>query len=156
MLTGRTFTRDAKAVLEREAALRLLRAVMVLPPPSKKDLDAFRHPEGMPDYLSQILMQPVPLRQGVVRAIVSAAENPDDAMHTVCMETLVEMALLDLECLLRADAFRVVLNASKDGPFELGLGITGLLCFLVNAPSTRHLLLPGSDLEVSFSRPPVS
>jgi hypothetical protein len=121
----------------------------MLPPPSAKDLEVFRQPEDMPEYLADLLMRPVPLRQGLVRAIISAAENPDDAMHTVCMETLVELALLDLECLIRADGFRMVLNACKDGPFELGLGITGLLCYLVNAPATRHLLLAGSDLEVS-------
>jgi hypothetical protein len=121
----------------------------MLPPPSAKDLEVFRQPEDMPEYLADLLMRPVPLRQGLVRAIISAAENPDDAMHTVCMETLVELALLDLECLIRADGFRMVLNACKDGPFELGLGITGLLCYLVNAPATRHLLLAGSDLEES-------
>lgn len=136
-------------MLERESALRLLRVIIMLPPPSAKDLEVFRQPEDMPEYLADLLMRPVPLRQGLVRAIISAAENPDDAMHTVCMETLVELALLDLECLIRADGFRMVLNACKDGPFELGLGITGLLCYLVNAPATRHLLLAGSDLEVS-------
>lgn len=122
---------------------------MVLPPPSKRDLEMFRQPPGVQDFMAQLISRPVPLRQGIVRAIVSAAENPDDAMQTVCMETLVEMALLDLECLLRADAFRVVLNAFNDGPFELGLAMTGLLCYLVNIPSTRHLLNAGSDLEVS-------
>lgn len=73
-------------------------------------------------------------------------------MHTVCMETLTEIAVLDLECILRADAFRVILNAFKDGPFELGLGITGLMLYLVNWPHTRQLLVPGSDLEVSLVR----
>lgn len=105
--------------------------------------------EALPDHLARLLIRPVALRQGIIRAIVSAAENPDDAMHTVCMETLVEIALLDLECLLRADAFRIVLNAFKDGPFELGLGMTGLLCYLANGPSTRQLLIAGSDVEVS-------
>lgn len=93
-------------------------------------------------------MKRVPLRQGLVRVIVSAAENPDDAMRTACTETLTEIALLDLECLIAADAFRIVLSAFKDGPFELGLGITGMLCYLANMPHSRHLLIPGSDFEM--------
>jgi hypothetical protein len=64
-----TFTRDAKAVVEREQALLLLRAVMALP----------RDDRG------------VALTEGLIRAVVSAAENPDDAMRIVCMETLVEI-----------------------------------------------------------------
>lgn len=136
-LTDRTFTRDAKAVCEREQALRLIRAVVTLP------IDETHDPCPTLNYK-------VALRPGFVRAVVSAAENPDDPMHTVCMETLTEIALLDLECLLRADAFRVILNAFKDGPFELGLGMTGLMLYLVNWPHTRQLLVPGSDLEVSW------
>ncbi|BEJ06093.1 hypothetical protein CcaverHIS641_0306150 [Cutaneotrichosporon cavernicola] len=147
----RTFTRDAKAVLEREQALLLLRAVTAFPPPSvreKRALAARAKATQLPDPVARLLLHRVPLRQGLVRAIVSAAENIDDVMRTVCMETLVEIALLDLECLLSADSFRVVLNAFKDGPFELGLGITGMLCYLANTPHTRHLLIPGSDFEI--------
>lgn len=100
------------------------------------------------DPIAVLLRHRVPLQQGLVRAIVSAAENQDDAMRIICMETLVEIALLDLECLLRADAFRIVLNALKDGPWELGLGITGSMLYLVNLPATREMLIPGSDVEV--------
>lgn len=83
-----------------------------------------------------------------MRAIVSAAENPDDPMRTVCMQTLMEIAMLDLPCLLTAGSFRVILNSFKDGPFELGLGMTGVLMLLGNSPQTRELLIPGSDFEV--------
>lgn len=55
-----------------------------------------------------------------------------------------------MECLARSNAFRTVLLTFKDGPAELGPAITGLLLFLVNKPSTRELLLPGSDLEVGI------
>ncbi|TXT05984.1 hypothetical protein VHUM_03745 [Vanrija humicola] len=146
----RTFTRDAKAVHEREQALRLLRAVVVLPELSPREIGILHHASVASvteDPITVLLRFRVPLQQGLVRAIVSAAENQDDAMRIVCMETLVEIALLDLECLLRADAFRVVLNALKDGPWELGLGITGALLYLINRPATREMLLPGSDIE---------
>ncbi|WVW80639.1 hypothetical protein I302_102625 [Kwoniella bestiolae CBS 10118] len=160
----RTFTRDAKAVHEREQALRLLRAVIVLPPlppsrPASSPLasrsrtrshsrnghaHAYAQFEGP---IQKLLEDRVPLTDGLVRAIVSAAENPDDAMRTVCMETLVEIGILDIRCLIQSNAFRTVLLAFKDGPSELGPAITGLLLYLVNQPSTRELLLPGGDLE---------
>ncbi|WWC98367.1 hypothetical protein V866_005258 [Kwoniella sp. B9012] len=154
----RTFTRDAKAVHEREQALRLLRAVIVLPPlppsrpassplTSKSRTRSHSRQAEFEAPIQKLLDERVPLTDGLVRAIVSAAENPDDAMRTVCMETLVEIGVLDIRCLVHSNAFRTVLLAFKDGPSELGPAITGLLLYLVNQPRTRELLLPGGDLE---------
>ncbi|OWZ28826.1 sterility protein Ste20 [Cryptococcus neoformans c8] len=166
----RSFTRDAKAVHEREQVLRLIRSVIVLPPPSLRPTSSpvrsrshsQSHSYSRPNsgsirtgvngdreegFVAVVMENKVPLTDGIVRAVVSVAENPDDAMRTICMETLLEIGLLDLECLVRSNAFRTVLLTFKDGPAELGPAITGLLLFLVNKPSTRELLLPGSDLE---------
>lgn len=103
----RTFTRDAKAVLEREYALRLLRAVMILPPerprrssraashasPRRSQMSP-RRPSGTDDgELDTLLSQRVALPGGLIRAVVSVAENPDDALRTVCMETLIEIGM---------------------------------------------------------------
>lgn len=41
--------------------------------------------------IDQLLAKKVPLSGGIIRAIVSVAENPDDALRTVCMETLIEI-----------------------------------------------------------------
>lgn len=46
-----------------------------------------------------LLQKRVPLSGGMIRAIVSVAENPDDALRTVCMETLIEIG----ECLTKVD-----------------------------------------------------
>ncbi|KAK4687008.1 rapamycin-insensitive companion of mTOR, partial [Tremellales sp. Uapishka_1] len=146
-LIVRTFTRDARSVIEREQALRLLRAVITLPP---LPVPLPRHeepPEASRSRFQALGRLRIPLTDGLVRALVSIAENPDDAMRTICMETLVEIGIIDLPCLLRSDAFRTVLAALKDGPSELGPSITALLLYLVNQPTTRQLLIPGSDLE---------
>ena len=66
---------------------------------------------------------------------------------TACIDGVV--GVRDLRCLIQSDALRPILIAFKDGPFELGLPMTGMLIYLTNQPTTRHLLLPGSDLEVS-------
>ena len=59
-----------------------------------------------------------------------------------------DVGVLDLECLVRSDAFRTVLLAFKDGPVELGPAITGSLLSVANQPSTRRFLLQSSDVEV--------
>ena len=82
---SRTLSRDTKAVVEREQALLLIRAVSTLAPLGTVNNS---HPEaGWPD----ILGQRVPLTGGLIRAIVAIAENSQDAMWIVCMETLVEI-----------------------------------------------------------------
>jgi len=40
-----------------------------------------------------LLVRRVPLTDGMVRALVSAAENPDDPLRIVCMETLIEIGM---------------------------------------------------------------
>lgn len=97
------------------------------------------------------------------------AENPDDALRTICMQTLIEigesaiasrvqrhrslsLGLVDIDRLVQTDAFRIVLHVLKDGPSELGPSVAGLLAFLANMPHTRHRLVPGSDLEVSRTK----
>jgi hypothetical protein len=46
--------------------------------------------------IDQLLARKVPLSGGIIRAIVSVAENPDDALRTVCMETLIEIGTSSL------------------------------------------------------------
>jgi rapamycin-insensitive companion of mTOR len=59
---------------------------------------------------------------------------------------------VDIDRLLQTDAFRIVLSVLKDGPAELGPSVSALLAFLSNFPSTRHRLVPGSDMEVRIIR----
>lgn len=110
----RSFTRDAKAVHEREQVLRLIRSVIVLPPPSLRPTSSpvrsrshsQSHSYSRPNsgsirtgvngdreegFVAVVMENKVPLTDGIVRAVVSVAENPDDAMRTICMETLLEI-----------------------------------------------------------------
>lgn len=59
------------------------------------------------------------------------------------------VGVYDLPRLVQSDAFRTVLLAFKDGPHELGASLTGFLLYCTNKPATRHLLVPGADLEVA-------
>ncbi|CAD6567983.1 MAG: hypothetical protein TREMPRED_004194 [Tremellales sp. Tagirdzhanova-0007] len=113
----------------------------------RRDNYESRFPRLGPDPIDNLLENHVPLTDGLVRAIVSTAENAEDTLRIICMETLIEVALLDLRCIMQSDAFRTVLLTFSHGPAELGAATTGMLVYLINQPSTRHFLLPGSDLE---------
>ena len=131
---GRTLARNAKAVVEREQALLLLRSVSAL---------ARSHPGHIPHTgpSTSLISQRVPLTDGLIRAIVAIAENSQDAMWIVCMETLVEIGILDIERLVRSDALRIVLLSFVNGPSELGPAVTGMLLYLANAPEDRRFLI---------------
>lgn len=96
-LIYRTMARDTKAVVEREQALLLLRAIATLPRsrPST-DLNASQASLGRVN----LLAYKVPLTDGLIRAIVAIAENSQDAMWIVSMETLVEIGKSRLRLLL--------------------------------------------------------
>lgn len=111
-LWARTFVRDAKHVHEREQALRLLRSVITLPAPptspsrppssrahrsrngrSRSRTSQSRNTSALDQInaFTIILEQKVALTDGILRSLVSVAENPDDALRTICMQTLVEI-----------------------------------------------------------------
>ena len=95
-LICRTMARDTKAVVEREQALLLLRAITTLPRPRlPTDLYASHSSLGRVN----LLAYKVPMTDGLIRAIVAIAENSQDAMWIVCMETLVEIGKLRLRLL---------------------------------------------------------
>lgn len=104
----RTFTRDARAIQEREQAIRLLRSVIMLPPPIKLRPPSRRNQQqpnspsrrtlihtptsGITnDPMAKLLDNRIPLSDGLVRVLVSVAENPDDPLRFIATETLVEI-----------------------------------------------------------------
>lgn len=106
---------------------------------------------------------PVALSDSMIRALVSAAENSDDSMQSVCIQALMEIgklvsihyaavtdgtAVIDIERLLNSSALSILLLCFKDGPTELCPAMTHVLMYLANSPSTRQFLLPQADVEV--------
>lgn len=112
----RSFTRDSKCLQEREQALKLLRGVIALPltpsgrlrpqtsqqhsrsSPVRSRPGHSRHGSAAglplplePEALQLLLECRVPLTDGLVRALVGAAENPDDVLRTASVQTLVEI-----------------------------------------------------------------
>lgn len=131
----RTLLRDRKSVMEKEQALKLIRAVLELNHKSSGSSAAPRRIIG----------------HGVVRALVAASEPTDEPMRNVYLETLTEMAIMDLPLLCSGGGLSAVLHALADGPLEIAPEIAGVLLFLADGPATRCLFRPSVDLEYALS-----
>lgn len=88
---------------------------------------------------------------GLLRAIVALAENGEDRLRFIALQTLMELVVRDIELLAAADGIRVLLQALNDGPYELAQSIATTFLFLVDRPHLREYLHPGVDLEVHYS-----
>ncbi|KAJ9098678.1 hypothetical protein QFC21_004326 [Naganishia friedmannii] len=91
------------------------------------------------------------LAQGLIRALVGMAENPEDGLQRICLETVAELAILDLHAVTEADAFRVLLQAVEQGPYDTSRAITSVLIHVLDSPLTRNALPVHTGIEVLLS-----
>ncbi|KAJ1672958.1 hypothetical protein EV182_006158, partial [Spiromyces aspiralis] len=84
---------------------------------------------------------------GTLRLIISIAEHPDDALRSVCLETLCEIAVIRPEEVIRARGLRTLVNAALDGPWAMSVSIVSVLIYILDLPSCRRLLYHGLDLD---------
>lgn len=130
----RTLLRDNRCSSEKEQALKLVRWVMECGAQSAQDVDAGKL-----------------VTENVVRAMAAAAEQHDEALRYLCIETLGELALLDIDSLAEANAIRTLLHATSDTARELAPELLATLLVLVDKPGTRAVFKPGLDLDVALS-----
>ncbi|EPS40449.1 hypothetical protein H072_5728 [Dactylellina haptotyla CBS 200.50] len=118
---------DARCNVEREQALKFIRAFLEIPGGIKE------------------------ISRGVARALVSCAEQSDDRLRAMCIETLAEILILEPSLAVAAGAVRVLAQVLVDGPAELSDCIVIAFLYLLDMPSTRQYIRPGHDLEIVFS-----
>ncbi|KAJ9122549.1 hypothetical protein QFC22_001978 [Naganishia vaughanmartiniae] len=95
--------------------------------------------------------RPSVVAQGLIRALVGMAENPEDGLQRICLETLAELAILDLHAVTEADAFRVLLQAIEQGPYDTSRAITNVLIHVLDSPLSRNALPVHTGIEVLLS-----
>lgn len=139
----RTFLRDNRFELEKEAALKLVRAVM--------ETGAASALEPQPQQIESEAPLEGLIGEGTIRALVSLREHPEEKLRHLCLETLAELAIFDLRLLIRGGGMRTVLQSLNDGPPELAPVLVQAFLHLVDMPSTREYLRPGVDLEVALA-----
>ncbi|SGY19034.1 BQ5605_C014g07543 [Microbotryum silenes-dioicae] len=124
MFLVKSLSRDSRAEVEKEQALRLIRLLLSLP-----DTDQ-------------------PVQPAVIRAIVAIAENQEEKLRLACLETLGELLIRDVSLLVAAEGLRVVLQSLSDGPHDLSPFVSMGLLWVLDKPDTRQYLRQGVDLEI--------
>ncbi|KAN0062384.1 hypothetical protein ACQY0O_005266 [Thecaphora frezii] len=137
----RSMIRDNRFDAEREQALKLVRAIM--------ELSALRTVSSAPDRLAPDLQDLI--GPGVVRAMAAIAEDSEDKLRHICLETLAELAVFDVRLLIKGGGLRSTLQALVDSPNDFAPALVQTFLYLIDMPGTRNFLRPGVDLEVALS-----
>ncbi|KAL5615032.1 hypothetical protein BROUX41_005097 [Berkeleyomyces rouxiae] len=134
--------KDRKADVEREQALKLVRAF-----------------SEIKDGIKQI-------SRAVVRIIASIAENiderrsgnpaaeaadPEDRLRPMCIETLAEILLRDPQLLAASGGLAPLSDALSDGSYKAPASLTSVMLYLLDSPRGRRFLRPGYGIDVLFS-----
>ncbi len=122
-----SLVKDRKADVEREQALKFVRAFL-------DTKDGTRE-----------------LSRAVVRTIAAVAENTEDRLRPICLETLAEILVRDPGLLIASGGLSSLSDALADGVYKAPESLTSALLFLLDAPQRRKYLRPGQELEVLFT-----
>lgn len=122
-----SLAKDRKADVEREQALKFVRAFLDVKDGAKE------------------------VSRAVVRTIVSVAEHGEDRLRPICLETLAEILLRDPGLVVSCGGLAPLSEALAEGTYKSPESLTSALLFLLDAPQTRRFLRAGYDLEVIFT-----
>ncbi|KAI0366921.1 hypothetical protein BV20DRAFT_1001539 [Pilatotrama ljubarskyi] len=134
----KTLCRDNKHAVEKEQVIKLIRTIV--------DIGSERHSPN-----SAIGSGTVPLSDAVMRALIAVAEYPEDPFKPICVQTLTEILLIDIELMARTGGIRVLLHALAEGPLEMAPLLSAAFLHIVDSPKTRAYLHPGTDFEIALS-----
>ncbi|KAI0917225.1 hypothetical protein AcW1_007525 [Taiwanofungus camphoratus] len=134
----KTLARDNKYAVEKEQVIKLIRAIVEIGSERRAPRSA-------------VGSGTVPLCDAVMRAFIAVAEYPEDPFRSICMQTLIEILLIDIELMARTGGIRVLLHALAEGPIETSPLLASAFLYVVDSPHTRAYLRPGIDLEIVLS-----
>ncbi|KAI0061413.1 hypothetical protein BV25DRAFT_1900415 [Artomyces pyxidatus] len=133
----KSLTLDNKHTVEKEQVIKLIRAIV--------EIGAQKDPHNA------TCCGTVPLSEPVMRAFIAVAEQPEDPFKSICIQTLAEILLIDIELVAKAGGIRILLHSLAEGPMELASLLTSVFLCIVDSPRTRRYLHPGIDLEMALS-----
>ncbi|TFK28071.1 hypothetical protein FA15DRAFT_612999 [Coprinopsis marcescibilis] len=136
----KSLQRDNKHAQEKEQALKLIRTVIEVGT-TRRDASISTSANAGGVHLSEAVM----------RAIIAVAEHPEDPFRPICIQTLTEILLMDIELLARSGGIKVLLHVLGEGPHELAPIIVSAFLHIVDSPRTRVYLTVGTDLEMALS-----
>ncbi|CAK7568215.1 MAG: hypothetical protein SEPTF4163_006200 [Sporothrix epigloea] len=119
--------KDRKADVEREQALKFVRAFL-----------------DTKDGVSEV-------SRAIVRTIAAVAEQGEDRLRPICLETLAEILVRDPGLLIASGGLAVLSDALFEGSYKAPESLTSAILFLLDAPQRRKYLRSGHELEVLFA-----
>ncbi|KAJ0409015.1 hypothetical protein ATCC90586_005199 [Pythium insidiosum] len=119
----RSLEREQKLLSERVQAIKVVRRVM--------EIDATQMPRAL------------------VASLVAIASHKDDNMRRVCLETLREVALANVEVVAAANGVKVLVDAILEpSSQDLADSLLLTLLMLLNEPATRQFIAPFMDTQI--------
>ena len=119
--------KDRKADLEREQALKLVRAFLDVKGGVKQ------------------------ISRSVVRAIAAVAGQVEDRLRSMCLETLAEILLRDPALAVASGTLSPISEALIEGSYKSPETLATSIMYLLDSPDRRIFLRSGYDLEVLFT-----
>ncbi|KAK0711679.1 Rapamycin-insensitive companion of mTOR, N-term-domain-containing protein [Lasiosphaeris hirsuta] len=119
--------KDRKSDVEREQALKFVRAFL-----------------DVKDGVQEI-------SRAIVRTIGAVAEEHDERLRPICIETLAEILVRDPRLLIASGGIGPLHEALADGSYKASESLTGAFLYLLDAPQRRQYLRAGNELEVLFT-----
>lgn len=128
-LTGpcRSLIKDRKSDVEREQALKFVRAFLEVK-------DGVRE-----------------VSRAVVRTIAALAEDAEERLRPICLETLAEILVRDPRLVIACGGLPPLHDALADGSYKASQSLAGAYLYLLDAPERRKYLRAGHELEVLFT-----
>ncbi|KAH7885334.1 Rapamycin-insensitive companion of mTOR, N-term-domain-containing protein [Phlebopus sp. FC_14] len=133
----KSLARDSKHAVEREQVIKLIRTVVDI-------VSEKRDRRGNSGATS------IPLSEPIMRAFVAVAEHAEDSFRPVCIQTLAEMSLLDVDLVARSGGIRFLLHALGEGPVEIGPILAATFLHIIDSPRARAYLRLGIDVEIAL------
>lgn len=122
-----SLVKKGKALLEREQALKFVRAFL-----------------DVKDGVYEVSV-------GVVRSMVAIAEYQDDRMRSMCLLTLAELLAKNPELLIAANGMTTLTDALSEGSFPAPEGLVASFLYLLDCPRQRRYLGSGREFEAMFA-----
>lgn len=91
------------------------------------------------------------ISRAVVRTIAAVAEEHEERLRSVCIETLAEILVHDPRLLIASGGLGPLHEALADGSYKASESLTAAFLYLLDTPSRRKYLRPGNELEVLFT-----
>jgi hypothetical protein len=91
------------------------------------------------------------ISRAIVRSIAAAAEEPEERLRPICIETLAEILVRDPRLLIASGGMGPLHEALADGSYKASESLTAAFLYLLDAPHRRKYLRPGNELEILFT-----